>query len=270
MQSSPLFSVGKEFNLNALIKIKQLQNHLGQQWIHKDLNLMIYPNEIIAIIGSSGCGKTTLLRSILMLLRPTAGDISVFDVNLMHCTEKQALQVKRRWGVMFQRSALFSALNVIENIAFPLRQFTQLSVSFAEQIAKLKLFMSGLDLSAAPKFPAELSGGMQKRVALARALVMDPELLFLDEPTAGLDPQSAGEFDQLILELRETLGLTVIMVTHDLDTLWRITDRVVFLGEGKVLAALPMLELVKEKHPLIQAYFSGGRSQARIRLAGNI
>jgi len=229
------------------------------------LDLNIYPEEIVAIVGGSGCGKTTLLRSILMLLQPTDGSVKVFGTNVTDCSRAQAYQVRRRWGVMFQHSALFSSLSVLQNVMFPLREFSDLSYTSQREMALLKIALSGLPVSAAYKFPAELSGGMQKRAALARAMALDPELLFLDEPTAGLDPSSASAFDELIMHLRTSMGLTVVMVTHDLDTLARVTDRVAFLGEGKVLACEPIQTLVKHDHPLIQSYFSSARGQARIK-----
>jgi phospholipid/cholesterol/gamma-HCH transport system ATP-binding protein len=238
-----------------LIEISNLSNYLGDQWVHKDLNLTIQRGEITAIIGGSGSGKTTLLRCILMLNRPTSGSIKIFDVDLLKCTPQEAMAIRHHWGVLFQHSALFSSLTVLENVLFPLRTFTHLPLKLQEEIALLKIALTGLPLEAAAKYPAELSGGMQKRAALARAIALDPELLFLDEPTSGLDPQSARELDELILNLRSSLNLTVVMVVHDLATLWHITDKVAFLGEGKVLAALPMAELVKQDNPLIREYF---------------
>jgi phospholipid/cholesterol/gamma-HCH transport system ATP-binding protein len=201
-----------------------------------------------------------------MLQKPTSGSIKVFDVDVVRCNEAEALSVQRRWGVMFQSSALFSSLTVLENVAFPLHEYSHFSKKMQEEIALLKIAFAGLEISAMNKFPAELSGGMQKRAALARAIALDPELVFLDEPTSGLDPKSASDMDDLVLHLRDALGLTFVMITHDLDTLWRVPDRVIFLGEGKVLAAMPMAELVRQSHPLIRAYFSGARSYDRGRL----
>jgi phospholipid/cholesterol/gamma-HCH transport system ATP-binding protein len=242
--------------IQPLIEIHNLSNYLGNQWVHKNLNLSIQPREITAIIGGSGSGKTTLLRSILMLHRPTSGTIKIFNTDLLRCTPKEAMRIRHRWGVLFQQSALFSSLTVLENILFPLRTFTHLPPQLQEEIALLKIALTGLPLDAATKYPAELSGGMQKRAALARAIALDPELLFLDEPTSGLDPKSARELDELILSLRASLNLTVVMVIHDLATLWHATDKVAFLGNSKVLAHLPMAELVKQEHPLIKEYFA--------------
>ena len=244
-----------------IIEVAGLKNFLGDRWVHKDLDLTIRKGEIIAIIGGSGCGKTTLLRSLLMLLKPTAGSIHMFDIDVTRATAAEALEVQKRMGVLFQNNALFSSLTLLENVLFPLKEYTRLPQTVCNELAVLKIILSGLEAEAANKYPAELSGGMQKRGALARAIALDPELLFLDEPTAGLDPNSAGDFDQLILKLHDSLGLTVVIVTHDLDTLWTVPERVVFLGEGKVLAAEPMAELMQEQHPLIQEYFSGPRAQ---------
>lgn len=252
----------------AIVQIKGLKNEIDGQCIHEDINLTINKHEIVGIIGESGSGKTVLLRSMLMLHRPTAGSIKIFDQEIIDCKPKQALKIQHRWGVLFQHNALFSALTVLENVMFPLGVFTHLSATTQREIALLKIALAGLDISAANKYPAELSGGMQKRAALARAIVLDPELLFLDEPTAGLDPASVVAFDELILNLRETLNLTVVMITHDLDSLWQITDRVAFLGEGKILAATEMEELVNNPHPLIKAYFSGPRGRHAGEIGG--
>lgn len=246
-----------------IIEVCHLKNLLGGRWVHEDINLTVKRGEIIAIIGGSGCGKTTLLRSILHLLKPTAGEVSVFGIDIVTASDQQLLSVQKRWGVMFQSGALFSSLTVLENVLYVLQEYAHLSQAAKVELAKIKIALSGLEPEAAYKYPSELSGGMKKRAALARAIALDPELIFLDEPTAGLDPKSAGDLDDLILQMRRDLGLTFVMVTHDLDTLWTVPDRVVFIGEGKVLAAEPMLQLTKEKHPLIQSYFSGQRAKTR-------
>lgn len=245
------------------IEIIGLGNRLGEKWVHRNLDLTVLKSEIIAIIGASGCGKTTLLRTILMLRQPTSGTIKLFGMDTGQCSQAQSMLIRQRWGVMFQSGALFGSLTVLENVMFPLAEFTSLSRHAQREIALLKIALVGLDEDAAIKYPAELSGGMRKRAAVARAIALDPELVFLDEPTAGLDPKSASELDELILQLRDNLGLTVVMATHDLDTLWQVPDRVVFLGEGKVLAAMGMKEMMKQQHPLIQSYFSNARSQLR-------
>lgn len=246
-----------------IIEVTHLKNKLGGQWVHEDINLAVYRGEILAIIGGSGCGKTTLLRSILQLIEPTGGEITVFGLNLMRASRADLLLVQKRWGVMFQSGALFSSLNVLENVMFELNEYTTLSRDMKKMLAKIKIVQSGLSVETADKYPSELSGGMRKRAALARAIALDPELIFLDEPTAGLDPKSAGDLDDLLLELRKALGLTFVMVTHDLDTLWTVPDRVVFIGDGRVLAAKPMHELVEDPHPLIRLYFSNPRAMER-------
>jgi phospholipid/cholesterol/gamma-HCH transport system ATP-binding protein len=246
---------------SALIEMKDISVQLGGAWVHKDLNLSVKRGEIMALVGGSGSGKTTLLREILMLQRPHFGSVRVFGQELMTASPTTLLQVQRRWGVLFQQNALFSSLMVQENVAFPLHEQTLLDKKSIHELAILKILLAGLPIDAAIKYPAELSGGMQKRAGIARAIVLDPEILFLDEPTAGLDPDSAGAFDELILNLQKTMGLTIVMVTHDLDSLWRVTNRVAFLGEGKVLCVDKMAALVKNPHPLIQAFFNGPRGR---------
>ncbi|CEG61994.1 ABC transporter ATP-binding protein [Legionella micdadei] len=238
-----------------VIEIEGLKNYLGGQWVHSDVNLTVDRGEILAIIGGSGSGKTTILRSLLMLLRPTAGSLKVFGEDILQLSAHQSNALRRRWGMMFQHSALFSAMNVLENIMFPMHEFTSLKKSFMEELAMLKIALVGLPKEAAGKYPSELSGGMQRRAAAARALAMDPELLFLDEPTTGLDPNSARKFDELILFLRDALHLTIVMVSHDLESL-KIADRIAFIGEGKVLCTAPFNELIKNPHPSIADYFS--------------
>lgn len=240
----------------CIIEIEGLKNQLGSRWVHDGLNLTVRPQEILAIVGGSGSGKTTLLRCILMLHKPTAGLIKIFNTEIAPASPANSLSIRRRWGVMFQQGALFSSLTVLENVTFPLRLFTQLPPKVQEKIGLLKIALVGLPADAAIKYPAQLSGGMIKRVALARAIALDPEILFLDEPTSGLDPKSAIELDDLILNLRNGLGLTVVIITHDMDLLWRISDRVAFLAAGKVLAESPIKELVNNSALLIKEYFS--------------
>lgn len=239
-----------------IIEIKGLKNNLGGQWVHSDVNLTVEKGEILAIIGGSGSGKTTILRSLLMLLKPTAGLIKIFGENIADLSTDQALAIRQRWGMLFQHSALFSAMTVLENIMFPMQEFTTLETKFMEKLAMLKIALVGLPREAAGKFPSELSGGMQRRAAAARAIAMDPELLFLDEPTTGLDPHSARLFDDLVLFLRDKLNLTVVMISHDMESLKHITDRIAFVGEGKILCVAPINELMKNEHPLIVDYFS--------------
>lgn len=239
-----------------MIEICELKNYLGTQWVHKDVNLTVNKGEIFAIIGGSGSGKTTILRSVLMLLKPTSGLIKVFGQNIEDLTEQGANALRRRWGMLFQHSALFSAMTVLENVMFPMQELANLDEPFMKELAMLKIALVGLPKETAGKFPSELSGGMQRRAAAARAIAMDPELLFLDEPTSGLDPVSAKLFDHLIVFLRNALNLTVVIVSHDIESLRRTTDRVAFIGEGKVISIEPIEELMKNPHPLIADYFS--------------
>lgn len=239
----------------SIIEIKGLKNYLGGQWVHSDVNLDVKKGEILAIIGGSGSGKTTILRSLLLLQKPTAGSLKIFGEEITKLSPHKANVLRRRWGMMFQHSALFSAMTVLENIMFPMNEFTNLKQKFKEELAMLKISLVGLPKDAASKYPSELSGGMQRRAAAARALAMDPELLFLDEPTTGLDPSSARKFDELVLFLRDALHLTIVMVSHDMESL-KTTDRIAFIGDGKVLDVAPLKELMKNPHPLIAEYFS--------------
>ena len=245
-----------------IIEITNLGSCLDGYWVHKNLNLTVYQGEILGIVGGSGSGKTTLLREILSLTKATSGSIKVFGKEIISASSKTLLEIQRRWGVLFQQNALFSSLTLLENVSFPLKEHATLDNKTIRELAELKILMAGLPLDAAIRYPSELSGGMQKRAGLARAIVLDPELIFLDEPTAGLDPNTAAGFDDLILNLQSTMGLTIVMVTHDLDSLWKITNRVAFLGEKTVLCVEPMSKLVKNPHPLIQAFFSGPRGRA--------
>ncbi|CZJ71002.1 TPA: ABC transporter ATP-binding protein [Legionella pneumophila] len=239
-----------------VIEIKGMKNCLGGQWVHTDVNLTVERGEILAIIGGSGSGKTTILRSLLMLLKPSAGSIKVFGEEIYNLDTEQAFRLRRRWGMLFQHSALFSAMTVLENVMFPMREFTALDQEFMQELALLKITLVGLSKEAAVKYPSELSGGMQRRAAAARAIAMDPELLFLDEPTTGLDPRGARLFDDLVVFLRDALNLTIVMVSHDIESLKRTTDRVAFVGDGKILSVEPINELMKNKNPLIAEYFS--------------
>lgn len=239
-----------------IIEIQGLKNYLGGEWVHRNVNLSVKRGEILAIIGGSGSGKTTILRSLLMLQKPTAGMLKIFNQDIATLSNHEANALRRRWGVLFQHSALFSAMSVLENVLFPMKEFTSLDTQFMEELALLKIMLVGLPIEASNKFPSELSGGMQRRAATARAIAMDPELLFLDEPTTGLDPRSARLFDDLIVSLRKVLNLTIVMVSHDIESLKRTTDRVAFIGNGEILAISPIKELMKNKHPLIADYFS--------------
>lgn len=241
--------------MQTIINVESLSIYLGKQWILRDVSFTVEPGEIVAIAGGSGCGKTTLLRAILSLLRPKSGQIKLFGSNILSIPSAELQKIQRDTGVMFQQGALFSSLNVLENIIFPLKKFTKLNLAIMQELALLKLALVGLPAATANKYPSELSGGMQKRVALARALILDPELLFLDEPGSGLDPISLASQDDLLLDLQAALGLTVVMVTHDLSTLENITDKIIFLGDKKVLAAGSFAELKQNKLPEVQEFF---------------
>lgn len=247
---------------DVVIAVRDLRVQFGAEVILDRLDLEVRRGEVVALVGGSGSGKTTLLRAIIMLLRPTAGSIELFGEEIIGIGERAAFRLRRRFGMLFQQGALFGSLTVRDNVAAPLREHTRLPARHIADIADLKIALAGLPADAGDKWPRELSGGMLKRAALARALALDPALLFLDEPTAGLDPVSAGAFDELVVQLKESLGLTVVMVTHDLDSLWRATDRVAFLGEKQVVGYAPMPELVMADHPLIRAYFEGPRARA--------
>lgn len=236
----------------------------GSTIVLKDLDLDVYRREILGFVGGSGTGKSVLMRAILGLTPRRAGEIEVFGINLKTASDDQRQAVERRWGVLFQQGALFSSLTVRQNIQVPMREHMQMSERLMDELALLKLEMVGLPPSAADKFPSELSGGMIKRASLARALALDPDLVFLDEPTSGLDPIGAAAFDDLVMKLRETLGLTVYMVTHDLDSLHSICDRVAVLGEKRVLTAGPIEELRRFDNDWVQDYFNGVRALRRV------
>jgi len=254
--------MGQTRQAETVIEIRNLNTRFGSAIVHENVNLAVDRGEIFALVGSSGCGKSTLLRELILLQRPISGSIRVFGQEVIDLSEEQALPLRRRWGVMFERGALFSALTVTENVGMPLREHTDLSDRLIDQLAAVKIALAGLPADAGPKYPSELSGGMRKRAALARALALDPELLFLDEPTAGLDPLSASGIDELVRSLRQALGLTIMVVTHDLDLLWRMADRVAVLGEGHILGMGTMEELSASDHPLIREYFYGPRGRA--------
>jgi len=249
---------------DVLISVRNLRTAFGSHVVHEHLDLDVYRGEILGIVGGSGTGKTVLLNSILGLKQPSAGDILFNGRRLAEMSSRERRRIDSRWGVLFQNGALFTSLSVLENVMAPLREHIDMPIGLMEEIAGMKIGLAGLDPSAADRFPSELSGGMRKRAALARALALDPEVLFLDEPTAGLDPIGAAAFDNLILELSQALGLTVVMITHDLDSLYSICDRVAVLADKRVEAVAPIRELLGNPHPWIQEYFRGPRGRAAL------
>ncbi|MFZ4745323.1 MAG: ABC transporter ATP-binding protein [Sphingomonas sp.] len=245
-----------------VVCVRGLTNRFGDAVVHDGLDLDVRRGEIMGVVGGSGTGKSVLMRSIIGLQMPEAGEISVFGEDMRQDNEDND-DIRRRWGVLFQGGALFSTLTVAENVEFPLREFyPRLSKALLDEIARYKVDLAGLPADAGPKYPSELSGGMRKRAGLARALALDPELLFLDEPTAGLDPIGAAAFDQLTHDLQQTMGLTVFLITHDLDTLYAICDRVAVLADKKVIAVGTIPELLALDHPWIQEYFNGPRGRS--------
>jgi phospholipid/cholesterol/gamma-HCH transport system ATP-binding protein len=246
----------------TIIEVRDLAVGFGERLIMNGLNLNVRRGEILGVVGASGTGKSVLLRTIIGLVQQRRGTVSVFGHDMARLNAKRRRLVERRWGVLFQHGALFSSLTVKQNIQFPMREYLKLSEDLLEEMAMVKLRLVGLKPEAAERLPSELSGGMIKRVALARALALDPEIVFLDEPTSGLDPIGAADFDELIATLQKTLGLTVFMVTHDLDSLAGICDRIAALGDGKVLYEGTLDELKAQPHPWLQAYFNGPRARA--------
>lgn len=251
----------------ALIQVRGLLSQFGEQVIHKDLDLDVMRGEVLGVVGGSGTGKTVLLNSIIGLKQPEGGSIRVFGYDTQNLTPDEAADIERRTGVLFQQGALFSSLTVLENVASPLVEHTSLPRSVIHELAEMKIAMVGLNPDAHYKKPAELSGGMRKRVGLARALALDPELIFLDEPTAGLDPIGAAAFDQLIRDLSDDLGLTVFMITHDLDSLYAICDKVAVLADKHVVEKATVQELERSEHPWIREYFLGPRGRAATKAA---
>ncbi|MBV8804199.1 MAG: ATP-binding cassette domain-containing protein [Sinobacteraceae bacterium] len=245
----------------TVIRVTGVTTRFGDHIVHRDLELSVVRGEVLCIVGGSGSGKSTLLREMLGLDRPTAGTIEILGVALAELGEEHLMALRRHSGVLYQRGALFSALTVFENIALPLRELRAFDEELIREVVLLQLERVGLRQSDASLLPAELSGGMVKRVALARALALEPRIVFLDEPTAGLDPESSEAFVDLIKELHRELRLTVVMVTHDLDTLVALADRIAVLADQKVIVAAPLQEVIKVSHPFIQHYFLGERGR---------
>ncbi|MEX0853834.1 MAG: ABC transporter ATP-binding protein [Bauldia sp.] len=253
---------------DVVITVRDLVAGFADATVLDHLSLDVRSGEILGVVGGSGAGKSVLLRTIIGLVRKRSGAIRVFGVSPDEASEAEWRAVERRWGILFQQGALFSSLTVRENLQFPMRQFLRLPGPVMDDLAMVKLAMVGLSPADAGKYPAELSGGMTKRVALARALALDPEIVFLDEPTSGLDPIAAGEIDLLIRTLQRTLGITVFMVTHDLDSLKTACDRIAALAEGRIVAEGPMAAMLASDHPWVKAYFGGRRRPPEGHTAG--
>jgi phospholipid/cholesterol/gamma-HCH transport system ATP-binding protein len=247
------------------IRVEDLVVGFGDRIVLDHLSLEVRRGEILGLVGGSGSGKSVLLRTIIGLLPKRRGSIEVLGVDLDRAGEGERRAVERRWGILFQQGALFSSLTALQNVEFPMREHLHLPERLRQEVALAKLEMVGLDADDGAKLPAELSGGMTKRVGLARALALDPEIVFLDEPTSGLDPIAAGDFDELIETLQQTLGLTVFMVTHDLESLETVCDRVAALADGRVIAVGPMADMLRSEHPWMTAYFQGKRAHILAR-----
>ncbi|HSF93956.1 MAG TPA: ABC transporter ATP-binding protein [Thermohalobaculum sp.] len=252
---------------DTVIEVRGLVNQFGSQVVHDGLDLDVYRGEVLGIVGGSGTGKSVLLRTIVGLNRPKSGRIKVFGIDVLSAPEAELRKLEQRWGVLFQDGALFSSLTVLQNVVAPMREHLKISRAMQDALGELKVSMVGLPPLACGKFPSELSGGMRKRAGLARALALDPEIVFLDEPTAGLDPVGAAAFDDLIRQLQQSLGLTVFMVTHDLDSLHAICDRIAVLADKKVLVTGTMDEMLKVDHPWVREYFHGPRARAAMATA---
>jgi phospholipid/cholesterol/gamma-HCH transport system ATP-binding protein len=250
-----------------IIRVRGLVNRFGSESVHDGLDLEVVSGEVLGVVGASGSGKSVLLRTIIGLNQPVAGSVEVFGKNILTMSDTDHREVEKRWGVLFQDGALFSSLTVAENIEVPLKEYYEMPLRLMDEIAAFKVGIVGLPDGTGEKYPSQLSGGMRKRSGLARALALDPEIVFLDEPTAGLDPIAAAEFDTLIRDLRGSLGLTVFMVTHDLDTLFSICDRVAVLVDRKIRAGT-LEQMLQDEHPWIQSYFHGPRGRAALLSEG--
>jgi phospholipid/cholesterol/gamma-HCH transport system ATP-binding protein len=244
-----------------IIRVRGLVNRFGAETVHDGVALDVLRGEVIGIVGGSGSGKSVLLRTIIGLNRPVEGEVEVLGQNVLEMGDRQRRQLENRWGVLFQDGALFSSLTVAQNIEVPLKEHSDMPLRLMDEISAVKVRLVGLTEDAGEKYPSQLSGGMRKRAGLARALALDPEVVFLDEPTAGLDPIAADGFDELIRDLRASLGLTVFLVTHDLDTLFAICDRVAVLVDKKLRVGT-LDQLLRDNHPWIQSYFHGPRGRA--------
>jgi len=251
--------------MKSVIKVQNIVTKFGSKVVHNGISLEVKEGEIYAILGESGSGKSVLLKEIIMLLKPTSGDIYIFGKNIKNLTKEEISNLKKNWGVLFQFGALFTSLSVANNIAFVLKEYTNLSKKMIDYIIDEKLEMVGLDKQVRFLYPHELSGGMIKRAALARTLALDPKLLFLDEPTSGLDPVGARGFDELISSLREILGLTIVMITHDLDTIHNIVDEMSILADKKIVASGTLEEVLKSTHPFVEKFFKNEYLHKRLK-----
>lgn len=259
--TSKVHDTRQQADTEVVVDVRGVSTRFGEHVVHSDLSFSVTRAEILALLGGSGSGKSTLLREMILLQRPDSGSIQVLGTDLENITTESALALRQRLGVMFQHGGLFGALTVLENVGLPLREHTQLSSGLIDDLARCKLAMTGLDDTVGAQYPALLSGGMLKRASLARALALDPELLFLDEPTAGLDPESAGAVQDLILGLRKSLRLSIVMITHDLDLVWGAADRAVVLGAGTVQGIGSMPELAQINNPAVRKFFDGQRGK---------
>ena len=252
---------------DCVIELQQVCTRFGSHVVHEGLDLAVRRGEILVLAGGSGSGKSVLLREMILLQRPTSGRVRLFGVDATTLDADAALALRRRWGVMFQRGGLFSSISVRRNVGLPLREHTDLDDKLIDEIAEWKLALTGLPPDAGLKQPGELSGGMLKRAALARAIALDPELLFLDEPTSGLDPASAAGVNELILRTHALYGPTIVIVSHDVNLLWQVSDRVAVLGERRVLALDTMAALAKNEHPIVSTYFTDRRGASKAQAA---
>jgi phospholipid/cholesterol/gamma-HCH transport system ATP-binding protein len=247
-----------------IIRVRGLVNRFGAETVHDGLDLDVFRGEVLGVVGGSGSGKSVLLRTIVGLNRPIAGDVEVFGSPILTMSDNDQREIEKHWGVLFQDGALFSSLTVAQNIEVPLKEYYDMTLQLMDEIAAFKVGIVGLPDGTGEKYPSQLSGGMRKRAGLARALALDPEIVFLDEPTAGLDPIAASDFDVLIRDLRSSLGLTVFMVTHDLDSLFAICDRVAVLVDKKIRVGT-LEQMLQDDHPWIHSYFHGPRGRAALR-----
>jgi len=251
--------------MNRLIHVKDVVTKFGKRTIHDGVNLHINKNEIYAILGESGSGKSVLMKEMIMLIEPYAGEIDILNYNLNGISFKDAQTLRRDWGVLFQFGALYSSLTIAENIEVQLKEYTNVSKSMRKKLVESKIHLVGLDPHVGALYPSELSGGMVKRAALARALALEPKLLFLDEPTSGLDPIGARNFDTLIVELRDLLGITVVMITHDLDSIFGIVDRMAVLADKKVVAEGTLENVLQSQHPFVEEFFKNDYTKERYK-----